>query len=45
VELAGNEGIHAVVQPGGSVKDDLSITYCNEHKMAMYFTGYRHFKH
>ena len=45
VELAGNEGIHAVVKPGGSVKDDLSITYCNEHKMAMYFTGYRHFKH
>lgn len=45
VEIAGNAGITAVVQPGGSIKDDLSIGYCNEHHMAMYFTGVRHFKH
>lgn len=45
VEIAGNEGIDAVIQPGGSVKDELSVNYCNEHGMAMYFTGIRHFKH
>jgi phosphoribosylaminoimidazolecarboxamide formyltransferase/IMP cyclohydrolase len=45
VEIAGLEGVDAVIQPGGSIKDDLSINYCNEHKMAMYFTGVRHFKH
>lgn len=45
VEIAGNEGINAVTQPGGSIKDELSINYCNEHNMAMYFTGVRHFKH
>lgn len=45
VELAGNEGIKAVIQPGGSIKDQLSIDYCNEHNMAMVFTGTRHFKH
>lgn len=45
VEIADHAGIHAVIQPGGSIKDDLSIDYCNEHKMAMVFTGNRHFKH
>jgi len=45
VELANNEGIKAVIQPGGSIKDQLSIDYCNDHKMAMVFTGTRHFKH
>lgn len=45
VEIAGNVGITAVIQPGGSVKDDASVAYCNEHKIAMYFTGIRHFKH
>lgn len=45
VEIAGNSGINAVVQPGGSIKDQLSIDYCNTHKMAMVFTGHRHFKH
>lgn len=45
VELAGNEGVKAVIQPGGSVKDQLSIDYCDANGMAMYFTGYRHFKH
>ena len=45
VEIAEKEGIKAVVQPGGSVKDQLSIDYCNEHDVAMVFTGTRHFKH
>ena len=45
VELADKEGIKAVIQPGGSIKDQLSIDYCDEHGMAMVFTGTRHFKH
>ena len=45
VEIADNAGITAVIQPGGSIKDELSINYCNEHEMAMVFTGTRHFKH
>lgn len=45
VEIAGNEGITAVIQPGGSIKDDLSIDYCNEHNISMVMTGIRHFKH
>ena len=45
VEIAHKAGIAAVVQPGGSVKDELSINYCNEHDLAMVFTGNRHFKH
>jgi phosphoribosylaminoimidazolecarboxamide formyltransferase/IMP cyclohydrolase len=45
VEIAEKEGILAVVQPGGSVKDQESIDYCNSHGMAMVITGVRHFKH
>ncbi|MCZ2102587.1 MAG: bifunctional phosphoribosylaminoimidazolecarboxamide formyltransferase/IMP cyclohydrolase [Chitinophagales bacterium] len=45
VELVHLEGINAVVQPGGSIKDQLSIDYCNENGMSMVFTGLRHFKH
>ena len=45
VEIAGNEGVTAVIQPGGSVKDQLSFDYCNEHGIAMVITGFRHFKH
>lgn len=45
VEIADKAGITAVVQPGGSIKDELSIDYCNEHEVAMVFTGNRHFKH
>ena len=45
VEIAGNAGITAVIQPGGSIKDTLSIDYCNENNIAMVFTGTRHFKH
>ena len=45
IEIAGKAGITAVVQPGGSVRDQDSIDYCNAHGMAMVFTGIRHFKH
>lgn len=45
VEIAYKEGIRAVLQPGGSRRDNLSIEFCDEHGMAMVFTGRRHFKH
>jgi phosphoribosylaminoimidazolecarboxamide formyltransferase/IMP cyclohydrolase len=45
VEIANNAGITAVVQPGGSIKDELSVNYCNENELAMVMTGNRHFKH
>lgn len=45
VEIAYNVGIEAVIQPGGSVKDQDSIDYCNQNNMAMVTTGIRHFKH
>jgi phosphoribosylaminoimidazolecarboxamide formyltransferase/IMP cyclohydrolase len=45
VEIADNAGIKSVIQPGGSIKDQLSIDYCNEHEISMVFTGTRHFKH
>lgn len=45
VEIADKAGISAVIQPGGSIKDELSINYCNANTIAMVFTGTRHFKH
>ena len=45
VELANNEGVKCVIQPGGSIKDNLSVEYCNNNDMKMVTTGYRHFKH
>jgi phosphoribosylaminoimidazolecarboxamide formyltransferase / IMP cyclohydrolase len=45
VELAHQAGITAVVQPGGSIRDQDSIEYCNAHGLAMVTTGVRHFKH
>ena len=45
VEIAEKVGVKAVVQPGGSIKDQLSIDYCNEHGLAMVMTGVRHFLH
>ena len=45
VELADEAGVKAVIQPGGSIKDKLSIEYCDDHGMSMYFTGNRHFRH
>jgi phosphoribosylaminoimidazolecarboxamide formyltransferase/IMP cyclohydrolase len=45
VEIASQHGIVAVIQPGGSIKDQDSIDFCDRHNMAMVFTGIRHFKH
>ena len=45
VEIAHQAGVTAVVQPGGSIKDQDSIDLCNKYNMAMVFTGVRHFKH
>lgn len=45
VKIAYNEGITSVIQPGGSIKDQDSIDFCNKHDIAMLFTGVRHFKH
>ena len=45
VEIAHKSGISSVIQPGGSIKDQLSIDYCNKNKISMVITGIRHFKH
>ena len=45
VEAAYKAGIKHIIQPGGSIRDSLSIDYCNEHDMSMIMTGNRHFKH
>ena len=45
VELAVKSGVTAFIQPGGSVRDKQVIDFCNKNKIAMIFTGKRHFKH
>lgn len=45
VQIANEAGINAIVQPGGSVRDQDSIDYCTQNDVAMVFTGIRHFKH
>ncbi len=45
VEIAHKAGITSVIQPGGSIKDQLSIDYCDAHGLSMVMTGVRHFKH
>jgi len=45
IDEAAQAGVSAVIQPGGSVRDQDSIDACNEHGMAMVFTGMRHFRH
>ena len=45
VEIAKEAGITAVIQPGGSIKDNLSIDFCNGNDLAMVMTGVRHFRH
>lgn len=45
VEIAKNAGVTAVVQPGGSIKDQESVDYCDNNGVAMVMTGFRHFKH
>jgi len=45
VEMAAGGGVAAVIQPGGSIRDEDVIKACDEHNMAMVFTGKRHFRH
>ena len=45
VDEAAKAGATAVIQPGGSIRDDEVILAANEHNMAMVFTGVRHFRH
>lgn len=45
VEIAHEAGINSVIQPGGSIRDDETIEFCNKNNIAMVFTGIRHFKH
>lgn len=45
VEIAAEAGIKAVIQPGGSIRDNDSVEFCNGHDIAMVMTGVRHFKH
>ena len=45
IEAAAAAGVTAIIQPGGSIKDQASIDACDAHGIAMIFTGIRHFKH
>jgi phosphoribosylaminoimidazolecarboxamide formyltransferase/IMP cyclohydrolase len=45
VDVAAAAGVTAVVQPGGSLRDAESVAACDEHGVAMLFTGVRHFRH
>ena len=45
VDQAAEYGAKAIIQPGGSMRDDESIEAANEHGIAMVFTGIRHFRH
>jgi phosphoribosylaminoimidazolecarboxamide formyltransferase/IMP cyclohydrolase len=45
VDAAADAGVKAIIQPGGSKRDEEAIEAANEHKIAMVFTGKRHFKH
>ena len=45
MKIAHEAGIEAVIQPGGSIRDQESIDYCNNNGVAMVMTGVRHFKH
>lgn len=45
VEIAGKAGVTAVIQPGGSIRDNESVDYCNKNGIAMVMTGFRHFRH
>jgi phosphoribosylaminoimidazolecarboxamide formyltransferase/IMP cyclohydrolase len=45
IDLAAQAGVTAIIQPGGSVRDQESIDACNEHGLAMVLTGIRHFRH
>jgi phosphoribosylaminoimidazolecarboxamide formyltransferase/IMP cyclohydrolase len=45
IALAANSGISAIIQPGGSIRDEMAIEVADRHHLAMVFTGRRHFRH
>jgi phosphoribosylaminoimidazolecarboxamide formyltransferase/IMP cyclohydrolase len=45
VDAAAQAGVTAIIQPGGSIRDEECIAACDEHGLAMVFTGIRHFRH
>ena len=45
IDVLASYGITAIIQPGGSIRDEESIAACDEHGIAMVFTGHRHFRH
>ena len=45
IDMLASYGVTAIIQPGGSIRDDESIQACDEHGIAMVFTGHRHFRH
>ena len=45
VQVAADAGVQAIIQPGGSIRDQDSIDLCNEKNIPMVFSGYRHFRH
>ena len=45
IEVAARAGVTAIIQPGGSLRDAMMIDTANKYRMAMLFTGRRHFKH
>ncbi len=45
MEAAASAGVTAIIQPGGSIRDEDSIKAADEHNIAMVFTGVRHFRH
>jgi len=45
VEIASEVGVKSVIQPGGSIKDQDSIDFCDNNDISMVMTGHRHFKH
>ena len=45
IQIAAQAGVTAIIQPGGSIRDEMAIEVADRHHMAMVFTGRRHFKH
>ena len=45
IQIAAQAGVTAIIQPGGSIRDEMAIEVADRHHMAMVFTGRRHFRH
>ena len=45
IQIAANAGVTAIIQPGGSIRDEMAIEVADRHHLAMVFTGVRHFRH